>query len=315
MNIGILGTGFGAYHASILKKLEFVDRVVVFGRNEAKLLRLKEELGVEISRSIEDIISDPALDIIDICLPSALHKTYAVEALRSGKHVFCETPVALELQDVLEMQDAEQQYGGRILVNQFIKFDYAYQYLFEAVRDARYGKLLQVTLRRETAPLWGDLGLSTIAANLMIHDLDFIEWLLDSPVPSAVWGTSGVQDGQALVRASFTQSEVNADILVSSQMPESYPFTVGYEAYFEQAKLVFLETNAANGDVEASLTGYTSAGKLDIPLIPNNPYEASLRHALQCLHNGTASVLSLQHAMKSLEMASVVTERLKANSR
>ncbi|MFD1906291.1 Gfo/Idh/MocA family protein [Paenibacillus rhizoplanae] len=85
MNIGILGTGFGAYHASLLKQMEFVNRIVVFGRNEAKLLKLKEELGVEITTSIEDLLSDPEVDVIDLCLPSALHKTYAVEALRRGK--------------------------------------------------------------------------------------------------------------------------------------------------------------------------------------------------------------------------------------
>ncbi|WP_438497536.1 Gfo/Idh/MocA family oxidoreductase [Paenibacillus sp. IHBB 3054] len=181
--------------------LEFVDRVVVFGRNEAKLLKLREELGVEITMSIEDIMSDPGMDVIDICLPYALHKTYAVEAMRCGKHVFCETPVALESEDVQAMLHAEQQYGRRILVNQFIKLDYAYEYLYKAVQEASYGKLLHVTLRRETAPLWGDLGLSMIAANLMIHDLDFIAWLLDSPAPSAVWGTTGGNEGQALVHA------------------------------------------------------------------------------------------------------------------
>lgn len=51
---------------------------------------------------------------------------------------------------------------------------------------------------------------------------------------------------------------------------------------------------------------------MDIPLIPNNPYEKSLRHALQCLQNGTDSVLSLQHALKSLEMASMLTDQLTA---
>lgn len=310
MNIGILGTGFGAYHASLLKQMEFVDRVVIFGRNEAKLLKLQEELEVEITMSIEEILSDPCLDVIDICLPSALHKTYAVEALKCGKHVFCETPVALEVEDVLEMVQAEQWYSRRILVNQFIKFDYAYEYLYEAVRDGKYGELLQVTLRRETAPLWGDLGLSTIAANLMIHELDFIGWMLESPRLSAVWGITGSQEGQALVQASFLQPGMNVQLLVSSQMPGSYPFTVGYEAYFAQAKLVFHESSDSSGKTTASLTGYTTAGQENIPLIPNNPYEASLRYALQCLHKGTDSILSLQHSLKSLELASELTKGL-----
>ncbi|MEK5031977.1 Gfo/Idh/MocA family oxidoreductase [Paenibacillus sp. FSL R7-0302] len=310
MNIGILGTGFGAYHASLLKQMEFVNRIVVFGRNEDKLLKLKEELGVEITMNAEDILSDPSIDVVDICLPSALHKTYAVEAMRRGKHVFCETPVVLEPEEGRELLDAEQRYGRRILVNQFIKFDYAYEYLEQSARESTYGQLLHVSFRRETAPVWGDLGLSAIAANLMIHDLDAIAWLLDTPVPSSVCGTSGGVDGQALVHATFTNAGVSAHITVSSQMPEAYPFTVGYEAYFERGKLVFHETNAANGEVEARLTRYTSAGKTAIPVTPNNPYEKSLRHALLSLRDETDSCLALEHALKSVNLAFQLTDQL-----
>ncbi|WNS45042.1 Gfo/Idh/MocA family oxidoreductase [Paenibacillus sp. MMS20-IR301] len=310
MNIGILGTGFGAYHATLLKQMEFVDRVIVFGRNEGKLLKLQEELGVEITLSIEDILSDPAIDVVDICLPSALHKIYAVEALKSGKHVFCETPVALNLEDARDMLQAEQQYGRRILVNQFIKYEYAHQVLYEAARGATYGKLLHLTLRRETAPVWGDLGLGSIAANLMIHELDFIEWLLDAPALSAVWGTSGGKDGQALVHASFQQPELSAQVIVSSQLPGSHPFTVSYEAYFEQAKLIFHETSNEVGETTATLTSYTAAGKEEIPLSPVNSYEQSLRHALLSLQHGTVSIQSMLHAQKSLETALKLTEQL-----
>ncbi|MEK3904938.1 Gfo/Idh/MocA family protein [Paenibacillus sp. FSL R7-0179] len=314
MNIGILGTGFGAYHASLLKHMEFVNRIVVFGRNEAKLLKLKEELGVEITMNAEDILSDPAIDVVDICLPSAFHKTYAVEALRRGKHVFCETPVVLVPEEGRELLDAEQRYGRRILVNQFIKFDYAYEYLEQAVREESYGKLLHLSMRRETAPLWGDLGLTAIAANLMIHELDFIAWLMDSPEPSAVWGTSGGKDGQALVLASFLQPDWSAQLTVSSQMPGSYPFTIGYEAYFEQAKLEFRECSGPNGVIQASLTGYTSEGQVALPLIPSDTYAKSLHHALLSLRDGTNSTLSLRQSLKSLNMAFQLTNLLTAGT-
>lgn len=46
MNIGILGTGFGAYHASLLNNHPKVNRLIIFGRNETKLQKLKEELNV-----------------------------------------------------------------------------------------------------------------------------------------------------------------------------------------------------------------------------------------------------------------------------
>lgn len=146
MNVGVLGTGFGAYHAELLTKMERVDKVIIFGRNEAKLQKLKQALGVEITTNIEDIMHDSSIDVIDICLPSILHRQYAVDALKNGKHVFCETPVCYSLEDALALKEAEQLYGTRILVNQFIKFDPAYKHLYETTYNEKYGKLLSLTL-------------------------------------------------------------------------------------------------------------------------------------------------------------------------
>lgn len=310
MNIGILGTGFGAYHASILKKLEQTGRVIVFGRNESKLQKLREELGVEITTSIDDVIHDSGLDVIDICLPSTLHKQYTLDALHAGKHVFCETPVCLSAEDALVMKSAEQKSGKRVLVNQFIKFDPAYQYLYESVQQEKYGKLLKVCLLRETAPLWGDLGFGTITTNLMIHELDFVSWLLGGTVPFEVWGSQGGQAGQALVQATFNTPIVTAQVIAASLMPAAYPFTVGYEAYFEQAKLEFHEKDDMRGSVDTALYEYTAAGKQEIALDKNNPYEKSLQHALQCFRDGTDSLLSLEYALAALNTALELKNRL-----
>lgn len=309
MNIGILGTGFGAYHAGLLVKMKRVDKIVIFGRDEAKLQKLKQELGVEVTTCIEDIMLDPTIDVVDLCLPSNLHKQYAIEALKNGKHVFCETPVCLQLEDALVMKQAEEQYGKRILVNQFIKFEPAYKYLYEAALHEKYGKLLSFTLKRETAPLWGYLGLGTITTNLMIHELDFVTWMLGSIKDYSVWGTNSGIDGQSLVRANFRNSKVSAEIIVSSQMPEAYPFTVGYEAYFEHAKLVFHESEDMNGS-ELSLTEYTSSGKHQLVLEQANHCEKSIEHALQCLEDNSSSMLSLDHAAEAIEIAVELREKL-----
>lgn len=152
MNIGILGTGFGAYHAQLWTAMDRVDKVIIFGRNEAKLQKLKQALGVEITTHIDDIMLDSTIDVIDICLPSNLHRQYAVDALMHGKHVFCETPVCFNLEDALAMKEAEQLYDSRILVNQFIKFDPAFKYLYETTHNEKYGKLLSLTLKEKRLP-------------------------------------------------------------------------------------------------------------------------------------------------------------------
>ncbi|KTD86517.1 Gfo/Idh/MocA family protein [Paenibacillus etheri] len=310
MNIGVLGTGFGAYHAQLWTTMDRVDKVIIFGRNEAKLQELKQSLGVEITTNIDDIMLDSTIDVIDICLPSFLHRQYAVDALKNGKHVFCETPVCYNLEDALAMKEAEQLYDSRVLVNQFIKFDPAYKYLYEATHNKKYGKLLSLTLKRETPPLWGDLGLHAIATNLMIHELDFVTWMLGPMEPHSVWGTDGGKSTQALVRTIFQQPNVSAEIVVSSQMPVSYPFTVGYEAYFEQGKLVYQESDNMNGSVESSIIEYTSSGKQEVLLDPANPYEKSMEHALQCLEDGSSSIIELDHAIQAIKLAIIIEKKL-----
>ncbi|WP_040948969.1 Gfo/Idh/MocA family protein [Gorillibacterium massiliense] len=312
MKIGVLGTGFGAYHAQVLSKMEWVDHIVVFGRNREKLLQLKKELGVETTTCIEDILHDPGIDVVDNCLPSHLHRQYSIEALKNGKHVFCETPVCLSLEDAQAMNLAVEQYKKRILVNQFIKFSPAYQYLYDAVKQQTFGNLISLSVVRETPPIWGELGLSTISTNLMIHDIDFIVWILGIPERLTVWGREMMKEGQSQVRAFFNYRDTVAEVTGSSHMPESYPFTVGFQAYFEKAKLEY--SGAFVGDrFEETFYEYTGAGKQKV--IPNggDPYEKAIEHALHCFEKDADSVIELNEAIRSLEIAVELKNRLMQN--
>lgn len=309
MNIAVLGTGFGAYHAHLLKKMDGVDRLVVFGRSKSKLQKLQEELHVEITEHMDEIMRDPTIDVVDICLPSQLHRQYAVEALETGKHVFCETPVCYTLDDAQAMKHARDRSGKKLLVNQFIKFDPAYAYLRSAHAENKYGQLLSLSLKRETAPLWGDLGLSSITTNLMIHELDFVTWLFGRNASMSTWGAESSDKKQSIVHSHFRYPDAHAEIVSSSQMPTSYPFTVGYEAYFEKAKLVFQEADS-HGQTESFLWEYTSSGKNALVLKPVNPYEESLRHAIQCFAEHTESIIDVDHAVESFEFALALQKQL-----
>jgi UDP-N-acetylglucosamine 3-dehydrogenase len=302
MKIGVLGTGFGAYHAQILAKMKRVDHIVVFGRNKEKLLQLKKELGVETTTCIDDILYDPGIDVIDNCLPSPLHRQYSVEALKNGKHVFCETPVCLTLEDAQAMNLAVKQYRKRILVNQFIKFSPAYRYLYDAVKQQKFGNLISLSVARDTPPIWGELGLPVITTHLMIHDIDFIVWVLGIPDRLTAWGRAMMKEGQSHVSASFHYGDTIAEVTGSSHMPESYPFTVGFQAYFEKAKLEY-RGEFVRGRLEETFYEHNEAGKREI--IPNggNPYEKSLEHALYCFDKEADSVVELDEAIRSLEIA------------
>ncbi|MDT3424745.1 putative dehydrogenase [Paenibacillus forsythiae] len=310
MNVGVLGTGFGAYHARLLKTIELCGRVVVFGRNIDRLEHLKKELSVEITGDIDEILRDPGIDVVDLCLPSSLHCEAAVKALEHRKHVFCETPVCCSMEEMAVMLEAERRSGKRVLVNRFIHFDPAYAYLRKSCLEGIYGKLLSLTLKRETPPLWGDLGLEALPVQLMIHELDSISGIMSSPELISAWGAEYEDKRQSNVRAFFREGDAFAEIAASSGMPDGYPFTVGYEAYFESAKLVFHESDCGTRS-DPALTEYTASGERRLALEDANPYAASLEHALRSFRQGAESFLSLERAAGALSAAFEIRRRIR----
>lgn len=301
MRVGILGTGFGAYHASIYKNQADVESIVIFGRNEEKLQKMKQETGIQTTNRIDDILDDPGIDLVDVCLPNHLHCEYIIKALSKGKHVFCETRVCEDMDEAKAIRKAELASGKKVFVNQFIKFEPAYQLIRGAVQSHSYGQLKAIHLTRKTPAIWGALGLSALVTDLMIHELDFIHWILGAPRSISAVGSSK-NANEACMSALLTYDGTMVELSGSSMLPKGYPFTVGYEAIFENGALEFHETSTSE-ETQQQLVQHTASGREDIELEPSNPYEMSIRHVLDCCRNNSESMISMEHAAASLRLA------------
>src|SRR6056297_1688310 len=108
VKVGILGTGFGREHAKIYQNMNNVQIVKVFGRNRDKLKEIEKEFSTKTTEKIEDILTDQNIDLVDIFLPTKMHKDYVIKALENGKHVFCETPISYDVSEIEEMKQAAQ---------------------------------------------------------------------------------------------------------------------------------------------------------------------------------------------------------------
>lgn len=308
MNVGILGTGFGAYHASIYKKLNSIDSITIYGRNKEKLEKIEKDMEIKVTENINDILTSKDIHLIDICLPSPLHKEYVIEALKNGKNVFCETPISLNLEDAMAMREAEKQYGKRVFVNLFIKHEYPYEYVYDTIQKNTLGKLKALHVRRKTPPLWGDLSLNKITTNLMIHEFDFVTWILGTPNKISAVGING-NEGQSHVNALLAYEDSIIEIQGSSMMPEYHPFTVGYEAIFEKGTIEYIENGYVN-KCEKALTLFTSNSKEDLDIPEKDCYEESIKHVVECCTKDISTILSLEDAIKSLKVALQIKEEI-----
>jgi predicted dehydrogenase len=119
MKIALLGTGFGQAHAAVYAQRSDVDEVVVFGRTPEKLAKISDQFGFATSTDLDAVITDPSVDLIDICLPTRLHAEVAVAAMQAGQDVLIELPLAATLQDARRIIEAQQATGRRAFVDMF----------------------------------------------------------------------------------------------------------------------------------------------------------------------------------------------------
>lgn len=306
MNIGILGTGFGAFHAELYKKLSRNNSIKIYGRNIEKLHDLQKRLNIEITTDVNDILCDKEIELVDVCMPTFLHEKYVIEALKNGKNVFCETPISLNIDEALKMKEAAKKYNKAVFVDNFIKFEPAYKYLYDTVQNNSLGKLQTLQLSRKTPPIWGDLGLKNIVTNLMIHEFDFFNFIFDKADSISVTAIQP-KEKASYVNVNIHSNDAVINIEGSSILPYSYPFTTSYEAIFQNGSLEFYSKQGPSIS-ESVLKLFTNDSEEEIKLDTANCYELSLNHVLQYINNNSPSKLSLESAIDSLKYALTVND-------
>jgi len=317
MKIALLGTGFGQAHAAIYAARPDVGEVVVFGRSAVKLSAVGEQFGFATTADLDTVITDSRVDLVDICLPTRLHAEVAVRAMQAGKDVLIELPLATTLEDALRVVAAQQSTGRRAFVDMFSRFSPANQQLRQAAVDHRYGPLKVLEIEGRTALLWEgyELGLQTLALDMMHADFDLVTGLLGAPGTVQVTGTSGTGGCGSAAEVILSYPHAIARCTSSSLMPQPYGMRGGWRATFTGAVLEYAMRAGYTGQGPASLTEYTADGQraIDLPA-ESQPYAAMIDHVLACLaghaDNGIDPASTLPALELTLDVQSRLTQRL-----
>lgn len=149
IGVGLIGTGFmGKTHA-----LAWRSARAVFGGLPRARLELLCDQPAEKARALADqfgfaratgdwraLVEDPRVDAVSITTPNALHHEMAVAALRAGKHVWCEKPMALTLEQAREMEAAAKASGRKTLVGYNYVRNPAFRQAQKLIREGAIGR-------------------------------------------------------------------------------------------------------------------------------------------------------------------------------
>lgn len=309
IKVGILGTGFGKKHADIYKKLEGVEIAGIFGRTSEKLEKIKEELKVNVTTDIDELITDPSIDLIDICLPTSIHKEYVIKALKNNKDVFCETPLCYTLEEAEEMKKCAEKYNKKLFVDLFFKFSDPHKFAIKKIKSNSLGKPLVVRSYQKTPPHWGNMKLNRNVQDFMLHNFDFITEIMGEPVEIMA---NGIEKNNSHVFANFKYEDGIASVESSTMLPGKFPFNIGFNIICESGTITF--DGKFGEEVEQKFVIYKDDEKEEIDLPSNDDYEEVIKYVINNINNGKASSsISIDEAIKSLKIVLGIKKSLNNN--
>jgi UDP-N-acetylglucosamine 3-dehydrogenase len=230
---GIIGLGwFGEVHAEVLSRLPGVRLAALCTRRPQRLAEVADRFGV--SRRYTDyreMLADPDVDVVGITTHIQDHRDIALDALRSGKHVFLEKPMAPTPADCDQILAAAEAAPGHFMVGHICRFDPRVVLAKQAIDEGRIGQIVSMHARRNLSVTIGRQVLDSISALLGdgIHDGDLMLWFSQArPVsiyaqeihpgrnkhPDGGWAMARLDSGAILVIESIWH------------LPESTPYQI-----------------------------------------------------------------------------------------
>jgi predicted dehydrogenase len=318
LRVGIVGIGFmGMIHYLAWQKVKGARVTAVTTRDEKKLKgdwrSIKGNFGppgeqmnltgIHGYRELDELLADPSVDLVDICLPPNLHADAVIAALKAGKHVLCEKPIALDSRTAAKMLRAAETSGRQLLVAQVLPFLGEYAAAHKLIAGGKYGRLLGGHFKRFISePKWipDFFDPKTVGGpmiDLHIHDAHFIR--LIAGMPKAVFTTGRLRGEVAeLFTSQFLFDDAQLAITATSGIirQQGRAFTHGFEIHLERATLAFdFAVVADQPRVNIPLTLFSADGRVSEPAVgasdPVEGFVAELGEVARSIRTGRVSLL------------------------
>lgn len=284
VNIGIVGLGFMGYtHFTAAERLRGGKITAIATRDAKKRAGdwtgIQGNFGprggkVDLSKvrtysDYHELINDPSIDLVDICLPTDLHEKVVGEAIAAGKHVLVEKPIAVELKAADRMVKAAEKAGVLLMVGHVLPFFPEFKFALDTVQSGKHGKLLAAHFRRVISPPdWsGDMSdfrkLGGWGIDLHIHDNHLIALMCGKP--KQVFSRGLLTDGFVNhVQSNYVFEDNGPAVTCVSGgiAARGHQFGHAFELYLEKATLMFsAATIGGEFAVDRPLTVITQDGK------------------------------------------------------
>lgn len=296
IGVAVVGAGFwGRNHARNLKELSETRLLAVCDKDEAKAKAVADLFGIDAYTDSSKMLRRRDIEAVTICTWSTTLAAEAMRALRSGKHVLVEKPMANNVQEarrIIELAKTKHRY---LMVGFLMRFIPGVQRIKQAVEKGEIGNVVYATARRVSQ--WperiGDVG---VVKDLAIHDIDITRYLFNDE-PFEVYAKAG----------SFRHKkfEDHAQVLVTFKGRKTAFIEANWLTPYKIRKLTVTGSEAImtldyiTQEITMETAGQTLAPRYEV----KEPLKLELQHFANSIMDNREPVTTGMDGLKALQIA------------
>lgn len=297
----------------------------VFSANAERGKAYADENGIpRVFRNLSELLSDSEIDVVYISTTNELHRDQAIAAARAGKHILCEKPLALSLDDARRMIKAAQSAGVIFGINHHLRCAATHRTLRRLIKEGAIGKPLAARVFhavylpprlqgwRITRPEAG----GGVILDITVHDADTLRFVLDAEAEEVIACSVSQGLAQGTVEdAVMGVIRFEGDIL--AQFHDAFTIRhapTGLEVHGTEGSLFAVDvmTQDPKGRLLLRHDGKETEVKLDPPA---DLYVFSIRQFNRAVENGTHPFATGEDGFRSLAVALAALESSKSGKR
>lgn len=286
VRVGVIGCGIGVFHIEGYEEEPRARVMALAGLDEERCASLVQRFNIPLRyRDYQDLLANPEIDAVSICVPNHLHAEVAIAALRAGKHVLIEKPLARTAAEGEEILRVAADMNDRVVGIVFNKrYRADFEYVGDLARNGYFGKVYYAKaywMRRSGIPGLGswftrkELSGGGPLIDLGVHMIDASLWALGNPelktVSASTFAKLGPQGRGNWPRGRFKavdgadyEVEDLASAFIRTADGATLQIEVSWAAYLKETDEFGMELMGDQGGARVHIKDYAKEGDVTI---------------------------------------------------
>lgn len=338
VKIGIIGTGgISESHIQAYRKNPNVELYAFCDINPERLEEMGKKYQIDrLYTDCHDMLALSELDAVSVCTWNSAHAPCTIAALKAGKHVLCEKPMAVNAQEAEEMKKAADENGKLLMIGFVRRYGNDSKILQDFIKEDFFGDFYYAKasyLRRYGNP-GGWFGNKKYSAggpliDLGVHVIDLVRFLTGNPKPVSVYGATfhklgdreGIKDKKAYVASSAKYMEKVCDVedLATALVRFDNGLVLSVEASFalnlkeDKGEIeLFGDKAGAKLSPQLEIFNVTNGYMTNVQLVSESAlnfeglFEGEINHFVECIQNGVKCISPAEDGIQMMKILDAI---------